>query len=136
MYIHFLRLAWILALTQLYSHHTFYGLYEGSAQTERGMETFLTKNATGDRTILWLRTPRTEWNRMIVLRLRTKWNGMESDNWGKKEQERNNLAEGSCFRTEWSNFKKFGTCPALTTEYISMTKTPSLFFNCHYILAA
>ena len=42
---------------------------------------------------------------MIVLRLRTEWNGMESDNWGKKEQEQNDLAEGPCFKTEFQKIR-------------------------------
>ena len=37
----------------------------------------------------------------------------------KKEQERNNLAEGRHSRTERNNFKKVGTCPSLLK-----TKTP------------
>ena len=32
---------------------------------------------------------------------------------GKKERERNNLAEGSHSRTERNDLKKVGTCPAL-----------------------
>ena len=36
---------------------------------------FSTKNRTGDGNVLWLRTPRTERNRMMVLRLRTERDG-------------------------------------------------------------
>ena len=84
-----------------------------------GLELLSTKNGTGDGTVLWLRTPRTEWNGIIILRLRTERNGMGQNGtrrngarteWlRKKEQEQNNLAEGPCSRTERNNFKKFGT---------------------------
>ena len=30
---------------------------------------------------------------------------MESDNWGKKEQEQNDLAEGPCFKTEFQKIR-------------------------------
>ena len=48
-------------------------------------------------------------------------NGMEQDgtkrnDTRKKEGERNDLAEGPHSRTEWNNFKKGGTCPALYTR--------------------
>ena len=49
-------------------------------------------------TLSWLRTTRTERG----------WN-----DWKKNERERNDLAEGSRFRTERNDFKKVGTCPTL-----------------------
>jgi len=41
--------------------------------------------------------------------------GMERERNDKKEQERNDLAEGPCSRTERNDSKKFGKCPALVT---------------------
>ena len=44
-------------------------------------------------------------------------NGTEREqNDKKEEQERNDLAEGPCSRTEQNNLKKIGTCPALPVE--------------------
>ena len=44
-------------------------------------------------------------------------NGTEREqNDKKEEQERNDLAEGPCSRTEQNNLKKIGACPALPVE--------------------
>ena len=57
-----------------------------------------------------------ERNGKTVLLLRTERNGTERnvmERYKKREQERNDLAEGPRSRTERNDFKKVGTCPAL-----------------------
>ena len=58
---------------------------------------------------------------MTILLLRTEWDGTGRNENGtieKKEQEQNDLAEGPRSRTEQSNFKKLGACPALADAVV------------------
>ena len=52
---------------------------------------------------------------MTVLLLRMERNGTRMEQLKKKEREKNDLAEGPRSRTEWNDFKKVETCPALLT---------------------
>ena len=81
-----------------------------SRKQRTGLKPFLTKNRTGDGTVLRLRTPRTE--------RRTERNGTERNENGTIEKKgtrtERSIAEGSRSRTERNDLKKVGTCPALT----------------------
>ena len=59
---------------------------------------------------------RTERNGKTVFLLRTERDGTERERNDliKMERERNDLAEGPRSRTERNDFKKVGTCPALS----------------------
>ena len=51
---------------------------------------------------------------MIVPRIRTEQHGTRTEHMEKKEQEQNDLAEGTNSRMEQNDFKKVGKCPALS----------------------
>ena len=62
---------------------------------------------------------------MTVLLRRTERNGTERNENGtkkKKKRERNDQAEAPRSRTERNDFKKVGTCPALTPAVVSRDK--------------
>jgi len=59
-----------------------------------------------------------EQNRMIVPRIRTEPHGTRTEHMEKKEQEQNDLAEGTNSRMEQNDFKKVGKCPALSMVYL------------------
>ena len=55
----------------------------------------------------------------------TEWNGTII----KEEREQNDLAEGPHSRMEWKDFKKFGTCPALTIPHSKLDLFPKTAMN-------
>jgi len=72
--------------------------------TEQGMETFLTKNGTGDGKVVWLSTPRTEWDDCSLTKNGTEWYVTRTERIEKKERKRNDLAEHPQSRWELNNF--------------------------------
>jgi len=79
------------------------------------------RNGTGW-TFLRLRTPRTEWNG-------TEWN--ENGTIGKKERERNNLAEGPRSRTEGNELKNRNMPSSRITQCVMETK--NVIIQLHFL---